>query len=783
MAEHLRHQLAREGLILRKHTVSTLTGFIDQLQLSRPAPHPADFESIIARQLEKRCPPDYQPLASQPGFIRHLASSFDALALAAVSPQQLDPALADIYSRTLNELTHRKLALRGHRLAQATASLNATHLQGISNILLDGFFSFSNTEQAFLDRLATLVPTTLTLPTSGESQFRHPAIEVLATTDRTHEAHLIASRVLALAAQGIELRRIGILLRNPAAYAPLLESTFARLKIPSRSYLGTPLSAHPILAFHRAFLEAVASGWDNAKLLSALRWRFTGLGGTPQGDTLEQQVRAALPSTSLELFPQLQPFAAWPAQVFPPSVAAAHLKSLHTLLEPPTRLDTDWESAWRWHQRASALRTLHQVIADTASTLEEPLTLNDFWRSVEANIASLTLHERDNRRNVVHIMDLFESRQWDLDYVFAPGIAEGEFPQRFYPDPLLPESIKKSFGMKTLEDRSAEEHFLYEMLLTRSSQQLTLLHPRTNSKGDPVFPSPLLTTIPQPAVPVQIATPPTIFTTPAPQLHRNYRQPRPWSASEFETYLACPWKHFASRGLELQPLPETPSERLNPLLLGNVAHESIKLWTLDPSRDIESIGERELERACRKVRAPFGYNYERERINLLRHLRLYSKNAPPIPAGWQAFLEQPFSIELNEGPAVRGQIDRYDQSPTGEIHAYDYKYSKANNLDEKYPIQGALYAIALGTSVTRFSYVALRDQSRPTPIEGDTLRNSITLARQEIARIVEAVSTGLIPVEPSQRDNCQYCDFIDACRIRARAADEEEAPLAEGAEA
>jgi RecB family exonuclease len=321
------------------------------------------------------------------------------------------------------------------------------------------------------------------------------------------------------------------------------------------------------------------------------------------------------------------------------------------------------------------------------------------------------------------------------------------------------------------------------MLLTRASQQLILLHPRTNSKGDPVFPSPLLTLDPKPASPVQIATSPTLFNASPPHLHRNYRQPRPWSASEFETYLACPWKHFASRGLQLQPLPETPAERLNPILLGNVAHQSIKLWTQDPSREIESIGERELERECRKVRAPFGYNYERERINLLRHLRLYAKNAPPIPPGWQAFLEQPFQIELNGGPAVRGQIDRYDQSPSGEIHAYDYKYSKANNLDEKYPIQGALYAIALGPDVTSFSYVALRDQSRPTPIEGDNLRNSITLARQEITRIVEAVSAGLIPVEPSQRDNCQYCDFMDACRIRTRTVDEEEAPLAEGAEA
>jgi ATP-dependent helicase/DNAse subunit B len=778
MVEHLRNQLAREGHVLRKGTVSTLTRFVDDLKLSHPEPSASSLESIIQSVLAHGCPLEYREVATQSGFVRHLASSCDALSLAGVRPHQLEGPLGEVYGRILKSLNDRELALRGQRLQQATQKLDRADLSGVSKILLDGFFSFSKTEEAFLAALSARIPVEVTRTESNANQpsYRQPRIGTFAATDRSHEALIIAEGILHLASQGVELRRIGILLRNPAAYAPLIESTLARLDIPSRSYLGLPITAHPVIVFHRAMLKAVDANWENADLLSALRWRLTGLGGTDLGDLLEQQVRSALPSTSLELFPQLEAFKDWPGQRYSPIEAASQLKRLTELLESPTNLSPDLKTAWQWHQRASAIRTLHEVLDSTAASLsQEPLLLSEFWQAVETNLAGLSLHERDARRNVVHVMDLFESRQWDLDYIFAPGISEGELPQRFSPDPLLPENLKKNFGMKTLEDRQAEERFLYEMLLTRASKQLTLTYPRINAKGDPVLPSPLLASKGASAKPIAIATPASGFTESAGQLERNYRQPRPWSASEFESYLACPWKHFAARGLNLQGLPETPAERLNALLLGTVAHNAIKNWTQDSSKNIEQIGERELERACREARVPAGYQYERERINLLRNLRLYARNAPPIPSGWTTYLEQSFSIELEGGPSVRGQIDRYDQSPSGEIHAYDYKYSKATGLDEKYPIQGALYAIALGPQVTRFSFIALREEARAAVLESNVLTNQVALARQMIGNIVEGVRSGKVPVQPLNPDNCKYCDYIDACRIRLLSA-EEEAP-------
>jgi len=788
MAEHMRNQLAREGFVLRKHSVSTLTRFVDQLELADSTPSPAQLEAMIVSVLLERCPADYQAVADQSGFHRHLAASVEALSLAGVSPHQLEGPLADIYGRILKSLDKQELALRGQRLEQTTRLLEASHLRSIGTILLDGFFSFSNTETAFLDKLASLIQverTEAVHASADTASNRKPAIELRAADDQAHEALLIASEILRMASEGVELRRIGILLRNPAVYGPLLESTLARLDIPSRSYLGTPLAQHPVFAFHRALILAMQSGWHNVEVLSAMRWRLTGLGGALAGDALEQQVRFALPSNSLELFVQLAPFADWPGQYFSPTEACTALKQFATLIEAPRQIEPSAQNAWVWHQRASALKMLHDAMEATADQcdVETRVTLDAFWRLVETNLAETSLHERDTRRNVVHVMDLFESRQWDLDYVFAPGISEGEFPKQYSPDPLLTENLKRSFGMKTLEERNAEEHFLYEMLLTRASRGLTITYPRVNAKGDPVLPSSVLAMQAKPADAVTVATRAVAWSEPPSRLGLNYRQPRPWSASEFETYLACPWKHFASRCLKLEGLPELPAERLNPILLGNVAHQTITDWTRGPARDIESIAERNLERACRLKRVPLGYHYERERINLLRNLRLYAKHAPPIPEGWRTHLAERFEHSLENGLEVRGEFDRYDESPTGEIHAYDFKYSKATGLEEKYPIQGALYALALGGQVTRFSFIALREQARPAVLEAATLQSSIELARKMIDEIVEGVATGAIPVQPRNRDNCQYCLYQDACRIRNRAVEEESAGFGGATEA
>ncbi|WP_051669439.1 PD-(D/E)XK nuclease family protein [Bryobacter aggregatus] len=779
MAEHVRNQLAREGFLLRRNTVSTFSHFVAEYRGTSVAISGAQFERILLTILSEFCPPEYEKVRDTPGFVRHLASALDSLALACVDASRLEAGLAGLYRRALTMLEERGLALRGQRLLEAALVVRSS-TQKLPRIFLDGFFDFAKAELYFLEALSEQTAVTVSVVNSqNEAIWRTPLRSTFQAADRAQEVLLIAHRILELAADGVELRRIGVLLRHPGAYEAALASTLTRLGIPSRSYLGSQLAQHPVTAFCRDVIAAVASDWDYGAVLNALRWRFTGLGGTQQGDALERQIIEAMPGSGLTPFlsvaPQLTEFAAWPLQRWTPAEAKTEIRKLQRLMTPPHAIPDSAGDAWRWQQKSEALQSIFTEFDRVADTLPaaESLLLSDYWSLAESAFLDCMLRERDARRNVVHVMDLFEGRQWELDYVFAPGMLEGEFPKRSTPDPLLSEALKRNLGMKTIEDRHAEEHQLFDLLLTRANREVILSYPRANEKGDSTSPSIFLKTTARVAPIFRLESAAPVPKIASGQLAQGYRKARPWSASEFETYIACPWRHFAAYGLQLQGLPPLPAERLDMMCLGTIAHKVIDDWTRNPQQNIETLADREMERSCRELRIPGGYHLERERINLLRNLRLYAENAPPVPPGWEVHAEERFQHTLESGIEVRGQIDRYDRSPGGEIHAYDYKYSKADHAAEKNPIQSALYAIVLGQSVSRFTFVGLRDAARLVPLEGQVLRDAIQIAHAEMLRVRDEVRSGMIPVQPSSPDHCKYCDYHDACRIRTLRLEQE----------
>jgi ATP-dependent helicase/DNAse subunit B len=438
------------------------------------------------------------------------------------------------------------------------------------------------------------------------------------------------------------------------------------------------------------------------------------------------------------------------------------------LLAAPDNVPDDEAIAFRWRELSDAMRLLLGIFEQVED-----------WDSVEAEIETQTLRERDRRRQVVHLMDLHEARQWELDYVFAPGLLEGEFPRRPQVDPLLSEETRAQLGLKTLADRDKEEQLLWNVLNTRAIKQLVLSYPRRNSKGDPLTPSPWLPYEGRPAsasYSVAIAEP--IEPAALGQTAESYRKPRPWSATEFESYLSCPFQHFARYGLKLESLPPLPSERLDHLFLGQVAHRALQLWH-ENGGNLADIAVRVYDEELLKERIPSGYRVELERLNLARIMRLAERNIPPIESGWQAHLEEKFQCKLEDGTEVRGQIDRFDVSPAGVARAFDYKYSRGEGLEEKY-VQGGIYAIALGKTegikaVESFSYVALKQDVALTPFTGEVLAGKLKQIQDDAKSIVKLVAEGKVPVRPTDPDHCQYCDYQDVCRIRTMTvADEEE---------
>lgn len=781
MALHVRNQLAREGFLLRRQTVSTFSRFLNQLPLPLAAPSPALLGILLAQILLDDCPPEFKPLRDSLSFRRALLGTLEELSLAAVLPAQVPGALGKVYGALAASLASRQLGLRGDRLLAAKAWFEANRLPGLSHLLFDGFFTFAAAEAEFLEAIAAHCRVDVTLPTQEPAPlYRQPQIEVRHAATREAEVLSIAASIQELVSQGVPLRRIGVLLPKPAAYLPLLENAFARLAIPSRSYLGQDFSQHPFVAFVRDLIAAAQSGWEQSRVLTALRWNLTGLGGHPDGDALEWRVRQSLPASGLDSFPQLASLAPWPTASFAPLEAAQELRRTLALFAPPSCLSDEPILASRWNDFTTVTSTLDSLFTAAAAHFDPSTSISVFalWAAVEAEFDGLLLRERDRRREVVHLMDLHESRQWELDYVFAPGLIEGAFPSPPVPDPFLSDDLRNQFGMKTLQDREAEESLLWRVLRSRALIHLSLSYPRYNETGDPSLPSPFLEEAGAPWPRFDVARPQP---APAPlhgQVPSSYRPDRPWSATELETYLQCPWKHFAQYGLQLESLPKLPSERLDQLVLGSIAHDALKHWMEDPSRDLVCLGLLAFDAALLRHRIPPGYKPELERLNLTRHLRLFAKNPPLPPPGWTPYLEEKFSFQIEDGPIVRGQIDRYDLSPDGRARAYDYKYSRVAGLKEKY-VQGGLYALALQhrpsvSTVESFSYVALREEAQLTTFSGPALEEILTRITEESKSIVQLVAQGQIQVLPLDRNNCPYCDFQDACRLRVLQLGEQE---------
>src|SRR5205085_4096689 len=125
----------------------------------------------------------------------------------------------------------------------------------------------------------------------------------------------------------------------------------------------------------------------------------------------------------------------------------------------------DRDQIVRWRSTSAALTAFDDVVDDAAVALEGSgrCALAEFWKQVETALSLEQLRVPDARRNVVHVMDAYEARQWELPVVFVCGLIERHFPQYHREDPIL--------GLVSAADRQLEERFLYDLATTRATEQ------------------------------------------------------------------------------------------------------------------------------------------------------------------------------------------------------------------------------------------------------------------------------------------------------------------------
>jgi ATP-dependent helicase/DNAse subunit B len=828
MAQHLQNQVAREGFVFRPVLIQTLSRFVDSFAHDRPQVSQPLLHLIVAEAAARVNRPEFARVVALPGFCAALARTLeelwsagcDAERLARSMPRPggsapLGEAFLAVYREVDRELGRRGLAARAQRLAYAAEQIARDGLPAIHTIWLDGFYALPDPELAVVaamcrhaDVTIALPATAITAPTRerllsmgfGEEACTWepptPRVELCPAPSIEREAGEIARRILEQAAAGRPFRDMGVIVRSPDIYAPVLRATLDRFGIPARFYLDADLSNHPLARYLRGIVDALLGGWDHMETLAAIR-----LAPGIACDQFDFAVRERVPGRGLaglralakdappEVVGLLQSFTqleAWLALSIAPFEWADRLKSLRELFAPRQPEPGSYETAAIARSQVAVQDLFDGAMQEAAAALGgRPVALSEFWRAAKSVLGLTPLRVEDGRRNVVHVLDAHEARQWRLPVVFVCGLVEKQFPKFHTQDPFFPEAARaqlKQAGvrLRSAADFEAEERFLFDSAVTRATELLTLSYAQSDGRGQQNLPSLYLDgvaaaesactfVLPQPArqcgaAPAASIASPDLLDVVA--LRHQSFGPR-----ALESYLQCPFQFFGRYTLHLHGAPLRPEKRLDFLTQGIIVH-AVLAQLHGNSRPLEEIFDEVFARIRKERHLPEGYRTEACRERMLADLRALVED-PEWTLGGETRTEQKFRYELATDVEISGRIDRIDVTPHGAC-VIDYKYSgpqiTKSLAANGNTLQPQLYMLALQRSFELrpdgMSYWGFKGAvTRPPKISFEPDPKIDTALR-----IVGEIRAGRVEPRPAEPDKCRLCELRDVCRFEIAAS-------------
>jgi ATP-dependent helicase/nuclease subunit B len=836
MARHLRNLLAREGLVFAANQVATLHRYLSGFAPEARAISDPALYVITEEALRAAVPQEFARVAGMPGFCASLSRAIDELssagcdaaALSRSLPETpLGPAFLQAYREVERAVEARGFCLRGRRMARVAAALRERGPAPSAPLWLDGFTSFTEPEFEILAAWAAASPLTVTLtdaPVTRSARERllrlgfaehvcafappRPQVTLVEAPTIERECDEIARRILAYPG---EFRDIGVIVRSPEVYEPVLRLTMERFGVPARFYFERPLLEAAPAAYVAAAVEAMLSGWDYEKTLAWLRTAPNGTGARLDG--FDFAVRRKLPARGLEglralagenaglsdLLEAAGRIESWREERSRPADWAERLESAARLYRPrPAPASMSHEFALAWREQAAALSGFCAAMREAAECFSSGASVpfTAFWEIASAVLRVAVLRADDLRRNVVNVLTAYEARQWRLPVVFVCGLVEKQFPKYRPQDLFFPDTARRALQqagirLRTTAELDEEEKFLFDSAMTRATDALVLTFPRADAQGGQNLRSLFVAgmdAVPAPAVsPVRAlanAGAPGSIQAPA-LLIRIAERHQVMKPTALESFVQCPFQFFARHTLRLEEPPARPEQRLDARVAGNLVHQTIREWSA--SREpIDDVFGRLFEAAAVKENIPAGYRRAAVRTRLLDDLRRFAADTQ-WPGGFDSAAEVDFEYDL-DGVRIKGRIDRLDRAPDGQAYIIDYKYSERDYSKDESLLQGPLYLLAaeraFGGRPGGMYYCALRRDVQyrgwsadgapigARPMTRDWQENAIAAA----LRAAEEIRAGRIAPDPQDRDKCRYCAYRDLCRVEAA-----EAARAEGA--
>ena len=312
-----------------------------------------------------------------------------------------------------------------------------------------------------------------------------------------------------------------------------------------------------------------------------------------------------------------------------------------------------------WRSTAAALARFKEVVDQAAGFAgSEATLLAGFWKQVETALAVESLSLEDRRRDVVHVMDVYEARQWELPVVFVCGLLERVFPKYHGENAVMGDAERRRLGLPTSADAQAEERFLFDLAVTRATAQVMLSYARFDEKGEETLPSFFLNGLNGEAAAIETRVRSEAKQgrgTPAPGpiqepalLREIATRRKTLSATGIESFLQCPFQFFARNTLKLRERPAAPRDRLDVLLQGIILHRALAEWIRHAPLLGAEVLEQVFDEECAQHRIPRTYRTEAVRLELLRHFEMFLENHE-VELGWKTQVEEKFELPLESG--------------------------------------------------------------------------------------------------------------------------------------
>jgi len=283
------------------------------------------------------------------------------------------------------------------------------------------------------------------------------------------------------------------------------------------------------------------------------------------------------------------------------------------------------------------------------------------------------------------------------------GLIESRLPQSLDGDPFLPDSIRPALGLSHNEQRLARDAYLLDALLaTRPADHVRLSFSKYNNDGDPNKPSRLLlrTALDELPARVQHVAEASASARTRPRRQTSWRWQLPEelpavtriSPTQFESYLACPFRFCLEKVLRYENAPQA-SHEMDAAVFGNLIHKTLE----DFGREIIPMGKAMLqldEPTIRKrvqllleqaARLQFGSQpapaVQVQLASAVARLHAFARiQAECFAEGWiildvERKLEAEGTAPLAIGTLqLSGIIDRIEQhAETGALRVMDYK--------------------------------------------------------------------------------------------------------------